>query len=504
MKKLFADTRPLDKKAQETLFLSEEILMENAAAALERAVLIALSKIEETRPFVLIVTGSGGNGADGYTLARRLAQGAGGGLSVAVFEARPPKTPLGALQKERALACGIRIASSIESADVLVDCLFGSGFAGAIDEATRHRREEMNSLESKSGRPAFRIACDVPSALGAPVCFRASLTVCMGALKRELFTDCAADFTGKIETAPLGVAEELFASLGEQDAFLLEESDIRLPYRKKRNAHKGSFGHAAVFCGGKPGAAITAARAAFAFGSGLATLIPTGDYADEALKRFALPPELMLSDAAPKGATAFAGGMGLLPADSGGADEIFERAAAIIAANTAIPAVIDADFFGWDGLINLLKERPAGLVLTPHPKEFASLLRLCGIADVSIEEASSRRFALAKDFCAAFPGIVLIAKGAIPVIGFCPAKGERALLYANPLGSPALAKGGSGDVLAGLVCGLLAQGYAPVDAAISASLAHALASRGSPTDWGLTPSALIENVARLCGGGSQI
>ena len=496
MKKLFTDTRPLDKKAIDALFLSEEILMENAAAALESAVLSALSKTEETRPSVLIVTGSGGNGADGYTLGRRLALGE-RGLSVAVFEAKPPKTPLGIRQKERALACGVWLASSIESADVLVDCLFGSGFSGAIDDATRHLIEEMNGLADLSGRAAFKIACDVPSGLGASVCFRTDLTVCMGALKTALFTDGAADFTGEIETAPLGVSESLFASLGEEEAFLLEESDLRLPYRKTRNTHKGSFGHAAVFCGGKPGAAITAARAAFAFGSGLATLIPAGAGTDDALRRFAMPHELMLSCSVPKGVAAFAAGMGLNPAEEGDKSAL-ESVAAIIAANPSVPAVIDADFFYYEGLILLLKERPAGLVLTPHPKEFASLLRVCRIADVTAEEASHKRFALVREFCSSFPGVVLVAKGAIPVIGLCPARRERAQLYANPLGTPALAKGGSGDVLAGLVCGLLAQGYAPVDAAISASLAHALASRKAATDWGLTPSSLIESAARLC------
>ena len=500
MKKIFSDTRPLDKKAVSELLLSEELLMENAAAALERAVLSALSKIEEPAHSVLIVTGSGGNGADGYTLARRLAQGTaakGGEVSVAVLEARPPKTPLGLRQKERALACGARLASSMESADVLVDCLFGSGFAGAIDDATRHIIEEMNSLLSPRGRAAFKIACDVPSGLGAPVCFRAHLTVCMGALKTSLFTDEAADFTGEIVTAPLGVSEALFASLEKEEAFLLEAQDIRLPARPKRNTHKGSFGHAAVFCGGKPGAAITAARAAFAFGCGLATLTIAGAYADEALKRFALPHELMLSDSAPKGVTAFAAGMGLAPADERDAKNALESVAAIIAQNPLVPAVIDADFFRLEGLISLLQERPAGLVLTPHPKEFASLLRACRIADVTVAEASRGRFALVREFCAKFPDVVLLAKGAIPVIGFCPARGDAPLLYANPLGTAALAKGGSGDVLAGIVCALLAQGYAPIDAAISASLAHALASRSAATDWGLTPSSLIEAVRCL-------
>ena len=495
MKKLFADTRPLDKKAIEELLLSEEILMENAAAALERAVLSALSKMEETKPSVLVVAGSGGNGADGYTLARRLAQGE-GALSVAVLEAKLPKTSLCELQKRRAVACGARLASSIESANVLVDCLFGSGFSGAVDGEMRNIIEEMNSLKSASGRPAFKIACDVPSGLGAAACFRADLTVCMGALKTALFADAAVDFAGEVVAAPLGISDALFASLGEPEAFLLEESDIRLPHRKTRDAHKGSFGHAAVFCGGKPGAAIAAARAAFAFGSGLATLIPAGAGAGEALARFALPHELMLSADMPKGVTAFAGGMGLNPADKEGAKNVLESVAAIIAQNPSVPAVIDADFFGWEGLPSLLQRRPRGLVLTPHPKEFASLLRICRLADISAEEASRARLALAGKFCAAFPDVVLIAKGAVPVIGFCPSRGERARLCMNPLGSPALAKGGSGDVLAGLVCALLAQGYAPVDAAISASLAHALASRKAAASWGLTPSSLIEAVAR--------
>ncbi len=503
MKKIFIETQSLDKKALSSFLLSEEILMENAAAALEKAVCLHACKIRKNaassqKSLILIVAGSGGNGADGYTLARRIA--CSNEFSVAILEARPPKTELGIKQRERALACGVRLVSALESADILVDCLFGSGFSGALDAQTKGLIEAMNSLKSPAGAPAFKIACDVPSGLGGKdTSFCADLTVCMGALKEALFTDIAADLTGKITTASLGVSEAAFTSLAQEDAMLLEESDLSLPVRDKRNVHKGTFGHSVVFCGGKPGATITAALAASAFGSGLSTLVPAAAYTAQALERFALPFELMLSNTPPKNATAFSAGMGLLPSeeDSNLAEAAFEEVASIIAENPNTPAVLDADFFSWRGLLSLLQKRPFGLVLTPHPKEFASLLKICSLADISAEEAVKRRFSLSREFCASFPGVVLVAKGAIPVIGFCPMPNERVQIYANPLGSPALAKGGTGDVLAGLICALLAQGFSPLEAAISASLAHALSSRTAAATWGLSPSALIEALRSL-------
>lgn len=550
MQKLFRDTRILDKGAESRFLLSEEILMENAAVALERAVLDAAESFPESvcasRPvFVLVVAGGGGNGADGYTVARRLAgrsrvRGGGRGVVVSVFEAKPPKTPLCKRQKERAAACGVRFCDSLESgvtADILVDCLFGSGFSGDADEDTRSVIEKMNAVKNPCGDACVTIACDVPSGIKSgvqkparnsrdgsdagddahplPACVAADFTVCMGALKTRLFTDEAADFAGTIQVADLGVPRELFESLSEPEAFLLEKSDMTLPFRGKRNSHKGTFGHAAVFCGGKPGAGITAAEAASAFGAGLTTLVTPAFVPPVRRASFFVPPDVMCSDSVPENGTAVAAGMGLRAAASAGVagtggkenagsaaldgDGVFQYVADVLLSRPSLPAVLDADFFGWPGLPRFLRSCKNGVVLTPHPKEFVSLLVMCGIigSEVSVAEASAERFSLAAEFCSLFPGVVLLAKGAVPVIGCCAAQNEKPALYANPWGKANLAKGGSGDVLAGLVCALLAQGYPPLRAALSASLAHAFASRRINSDWGLSSASLIDAVRNL-------
>lgn len=518
MQKLFSDTRCLDKLAEEKFSLTEEILMENAATGLENSVRDAA---ENLRPgfdsvSVLVVTGSGGNGADGYALARRLN---GSGFfsnvllrkicfTVSVFEAKPAKTPLCKKQKERALACGVRICQEMEPAHILVDCLFGSGFSGFPDESTAFYMERMNSLKTPEGDKTFVIACDVPSGIqlcretgdssggtNPAVCVSADVTVCMGALKLCLFTDEAVDFTGKIITADLGIPRHLYESGGIiPDAFLVEAKDMVLPHRKKRNVHKGTFGHAAVFCGGKPGAGIMAASASAAFGAGLTTLVFTGTGDSNHSGRFLIPPDLMVSESFPENCTALAAGMGLA-----GGEEIFRRIADILSSRRELPAVLDADFFYWRELPELLRTCKNRLILTPHPKELAFLLENCGIKDsqISVGNGCSFRFSRVRAFCEKFPGIVLLSKGTVSITGFCPEQGERAVLYINSGGSPALAKGGSGDILSGLICALLAQRYKPLEAALTGTLAHATASRNILTEWGLSSALLIESVRNL-------
>ena len=131
-------------------------------------------------------------------------------------------------------------------------------------------------------------------------------------------------------------------------------------------------------------------------------------------------------------------------------------------------------------------------ILTPHPKEFTQILRLTGVADIDVAALQSDRFGYAERFCKAFPNTVLVLKGANVIIG------HNDQFYINPHGTVALAKGGSGDVLSGLIGALLAQGYTPLDAAIQASLAHALAAQKSPkNNYALTPFDLIESITTL-------
>ncbi len=503
MKPLFIDTRPLDGRARAELCLTSDILMENAAAALEESVMHFLGAsfccAESVR--VMIVCGSGDNGADGLVLARRLKGKAIGSALIEpyVLQFLPPKSEGCKLQFERAKKIGVNFIDEIEAASgaaVIVDCLFGSGFHGTLDGKTQKLIESLNSMSG------YKIACDVPSALdcaikGSGLPFAADETVTMGAGKIQLYLDGAKDYTGKIYTASLGISDAVFEGAFKPDAFLLEKSDLKLPSRQKLNVHKGSFGHAAVVCGTKPGAAIIAASAAMRFGAGLVTLVNAS-----AASSFSLPYELMLSDKVPETATALAIGMGL------GLQAEESAPYAELLAEKELPAVIDADLFYCKSLPQILEARSkkcaqgnkgAATILTPHPKEFAELLKNCGLADVSAADIQKDRLCYAKMFCEAYKNIVLVLKGATPIISvFSEDSGFEA--FFNPHGSPVLAKGGSGDVLSGLVAALLAQGLSAKDAAIQASLAHALASAKAAqkiSSYAFTPSALIEEISLL-------
>jgi hydroxyethylthiazole kinase-like uncharacterized protein yjeF len=132
------------------------------------------------------------------------------------------------------------------------------------------------------------------------------------------------------------------------------------------------------------------------------------------------------------------------------------------------------------------------VVLTPHPKEFVSLLKLTNIADISVEELQNNRFLYVEKFSKKYPKVVLLLKGANVII----AQNEK--LYVNSFGSAVLSKGGSGDVLSGLVGSLLAQGYSSLDATITASLAHTLAARNyKKNNYSLIPSDLVEEIRKL-------
>ncbi len=481
MVNIYAETRTMDRRLCKEYGLNEDILMENAAAALEQAVRESLAGDASLHPAsvdLLVVTGSGDNGGDGMALARRLQ----GEFTVAVYPVSDPKSAACIRQTDRARRAGVPFVKELQTCRVLADCIFGSGFHGVPQEDTAALMEKINTMD------CVRIACDVPSGIDSegvvhPSAIQADITVCMGALKQSLFSDAAKDHTGRIITAGLGVSRILETAAAAVPVMkVLEKTDLRLPLRTKQNVHKGSFGHAVVVCGEKQGAAVIAGTAALSFGAGLVTLVTSGGSA-------APPPELILSKSFPANTTAAALGMGM--------GQIPEEALRFILENPGLPCVLDADIFYQPELLKILRsreegaEKHRGLVLTPHPKEFQGLLKLCGFGDYTVQEIAEQRVSLVRKFCIEFPDTVLLLKGANTLIGY----GDE--LYINTLGSNSLAKGGSGDVLSGLICGLLAQGYEPRDAAISASLAHAIASRNVSCSYGMTPSLLIRAVREL-------
>ena len=277
MRYLYLSTKPLDERAKSKYLLSDELLMENAANALCGLV----GSLTHKGSVVTIVCGSGDNGADGYALARKLQ----GSYITRIYEAKEPKSRLCKLQSERAQVAGCEWVKKLLPCDMLVDCLFGSGFAGELSAESMKLLEQMNTCAR------LNIACDVPSGLDlqgrvGSIAFRADYTLSMGALKVALFSDVAKDLTGKVLVGDLGVSRELFEV--QSPFYLLEESDMRLPHRTKQNCHKGSFGHIAVIAGEKAGAAELSALSGLRMGAGLVSVVSrdsvlgnhSGDFVD--------------------------------------------------------------------------------------------------------------------------------------------------------------------------------------------------------------------------------
>lgn len=454
----------LDKRAIEEWLLSEDILMENAAMALERAVLQNASLGAK----VIILCGSGDNGGDGYALARRLV----GRFKTLVFEMKLAKSPMCQLQKERAKKVGVVIKTWEEKnedleCDVLIDCVAGSAFKGEL--------EPFLNFESLSQKARFKIACDIPSGIDSKGrvdkrAFKADTTISMGAIKSCLLSDRAKDYVGELKVGHLGVFNPIYEI--PTDTFLLEKSDLKLPLRDKKNAHKGDYGHAHVLLGKHSGAGLLSALSALSFGSGVVSVQALECEITSNNK----PLELVFCENFPNFLSAFALGMGLenIPKD-------FKKWLELA------PCVLDAGVFYHKEVLQALEKE---VILTPHPKEFLSLLKSVGI-NISMLELLDNKLEIARDFSQKYPNVVLLLKGANTLIA------HQGRIFINNLGSVALAKAGSGDVLAGLILSLLSQNYTPLDAAINASLAHALAGLEFKNNYALTPLDLIEKIKRL-------
>lgn len=468
MQNVYKSVDFLDKNAVEKFNVSNEILMENAACAMER---IIDERVSALNALIIIVCGRGDNGADGFALARRLNAKYNIKVFTPKFLESRTQSELNVLQKQRFESVGGTFIDKIFACDIVVDCLFGSGFSGELDLQICDLITQINE------KARLKIACDMPSGLLATnvessdfkkSVFKADITIAMGALKSAYFSDFAKDFVGEIIVGNLGISRTNYES--DSHIKLLESSDLKLPNRIAKNTHKGQFGHSCVIAGDKEGACILSALSAFAFGSGLVSVI--GEVKN-------LPHHIMNASQLPKNCNAIAFGMGL------GAK--IERYNFDFLGK--IPSVIDADMFYHSDLHPIIEK--GNLVLTPHLKEFGSALKILGFGEFSVKEIERKKIELMMDFSMRFPNVVLVLKGANVFIA------HKEQIFINTLGCNNLAKGGSGDILSGLIVALLAQGYTLLDSAIHGSLAHALASQKVQSDFGLEPMDLIKAIKSL-------
>lgn len=377
------------------------------------------------------------------------------------------------VQLERAQKLGVKVVEDVEDTDIIVDALLGAGLNKLLRDDMIHVIQQLNSFHG------YKIACDIPTGVSSeglmPIAFKAETTITMGARKEALYLDENKDVVGEVICVDLGVSSEMYT--GESNTYVLETSDLKLPTRNRKNSHKGNFGHAALFCGEKEGAGIIAGMAASRFGAGLTTLVVH--------EKVSPPAYLMHSTVVPDNASALAIGMGL-----GGyfEQEFLQK----YVHDSHLPIVLDADAFLSAELLSILEQKDREIVITPHPKEFSIMWQILTGEEISVTEIQSRRFEMVRMFNAKYPHVTLLLKGANTLIA------QEEKLYINPLGCAKLSKGGSGDVLSGLIVALLAQGYTGVESAIQASLALVMAANNyEGASYAMLPTDIIDEVGRL-------
>lgn len=501
--------RAVDRAAIEQLGIPSLVLMENAAIG----VVDALGERFPEAARVVILCGPGNNGGDGLAVARQLvARGHAPEVGL-LFGGKTPSVDCAA-QLEicrqsglwiRELASDREVAALCAEGDLIVDALFGTGLDRPLEGFFAEAVDAINA----SGREV--LAVDLPSGLDAsrqrPIGphVAADLTVTFALPKWAHIFPPARDAVGDLVVTDLGIPPSLLESATEgiePGLHLLTAEDLS-PFLVPRAAasNKGDFGHVLLVAGslGKSGAAVLAARAAARSGAGLVSvavpdailsIVAAGSIESMTL---ALPSVLgalgsaagatLLGLAVGKRALGVGPGLGTSP----------ETVAAVRAFVLAcpLPLVLDADglnAFADDAAA--LRARPGPTLLTPHPGELG---RLLGISAAAVQEdrlAAVRR-------AAQITGAIVLLKGHLSLVA---APGGE--VFVNPTGNPAMATGGSGDVLTGVLTALLGQGYEALAAAQLGVYLHGLAGDlaaegiGGGALGGLIASDVVEVLPR--------
>ncbi len=496
-----SDISKIDAFATAALNISEEELICRAGDAVAACVAKSVSLSEE----ILVLSGGGNNGADGYAAAISLSHRGYRVCAVDVFDkgqrSKGGRAALAAYKKALGEPLTLEEATASRPS-VVIDAMFGTGFSGQAPERAICAAEWVR----KSGARVFAI--DVPFGVDAAWgevsehALRAEETAVLSFMKRGLLSYPAREYAGRLSLFDIGLdippVHEAFPLLEDapDDAFVM----AHVPPRAE-NSHKGTHGRACLFVGSKEyrGAALLSAEAALRGGVGLLTLAAEKAVTDSVLLSL---PEALYKDIKPfsdfeeediaravqvaEGANAVLVGCGC------GASQALGAFVRTLLSREGAPLVLDADAINSlakdrELSLSALKNARREVLLTPHPLE---LSRLSG---VDIKEIQKKRMRFASHFAEKY-GVTLLLKGAGSVIA-----DKEGGVFVNTTGSSALAKGGTGDVLSGFVTALLAQGSEPTDALRIGAYLHGRAAdvlEKEFTAYGVLSSELPAQMAK--------
>jgi len=474
----------LDRWAQETMGMPTLLLMENAGYAVARKASSLLANSEEK--LVLFLVGKGNNGGDALVAARHLSQQ---GFEVKLFLLFSPEDFKGAAREnwQYIERLGLKwhrleddnsfylLKLSLNQCALVIDGIFGTGFSG---NPTGHIARAIQVV-NESLKPI--LAIDIPSGVDADLgkvgepCIQAKYTVTFAWLKRGLVLYPGRSMAGEVEVADISLPQKSLELLENHEYYLTAELAKQLLPAVDPEGYKYSFGHALVVAGsaGMTGAAYLASKAVLRSGAGMVTTclpsslrdtfdlaFPEGltvGMAETEQKSLAVDAWSQLAEQlVRKDAIVFGPGLGR------GAE--IPCLLAELLSNCSSPVVIDADgLYALAQEPDIIKEAAAPVILTPHAGEMARLLGTTTEAVLADRVGSVRA-------AAAQYGAMVVLKGAATITA--DPEGD---LYINSTGNPALATAGTGDVLAGCIGGLLAQGMNPLAATVLGVYLHGLA-----------------------------
>lgn len=461
---------------------------------MERAALKVVETIEKEQldlTNVLVVCGSGNNGGDGYAIARLLHLK---GIPVEIYFVGndSSRSEENRTQKEITEYYQIPSAEDVESEEysVIIDAIFGTGLKRDI---TGFYADVISMLNQKNG---VKVAVDIPSGIHdttgnvMAIAFQADLTVAIAFRKRGVLLHPGNQYAGKVISVDIGITEDTIPQ-NEPVTFGYQLQDLKTLFPKRiPNSHKGTYGKVLLIVGSKgmSGAAYLSAKAAYAVGAGLVQIYTAED---NRIILQQLLPEAIISTYNEYDGTqlqqllSWADVVGI---GSGlGKSQISVQMVEKTLESLTCPCVIDADALNivaehMEWLDNINQE----LIITPHMKEMSRLL------DCPVAELQENRFDILQKFVSKYP-VTCALKDARTLVA---KKDEN--VYLNLSGNAAMAKGGSGDVLTGVIAGILAQKISTYDAACLGVYVHGLAgdaAKAGKGSYSVLASDIIEGIS---------
>lgn len=456
------EMQAIDAYTMDKIGIPSAVLMERAALS----VVEEIERLNASHGRVLIVVEGGNNGGDGLAVGRILLER---GYKVDIYYIGGFEKVSQGFQQQWSILhhMGVRFRKTIPNKEyaVIVDGIFGVGLSREVQGVQKKAIEAMNHMD------AIKVAIDIPSGIDATTgevlgtAFYADYTVTFGLKKLGMFFLDGIDACGTVICKPIGFPAQALAHVKPM-IYAYDNSDLDKLPKRVNNSNKGTYGRVAVIAGSKnmSGAAFLCSKAAYSTGAGLVKIYT--HESNRTILQSQLPEAVMMTyddyegalaciEDALQWATVIVVGPGL------GVDTVSERMLYELLMNAEVPMVVDADALNiLSNNIELLRTSSVQIIMTPHMKEMSRLIQR------PVEEIAKNRFAIAREFAKKMQ-VTLVLKDAKSI-----ATNGGQQTYMNLAGNNGMSTGGSGDVLAGIIAGMLAGGLTLADAARMGTYVH--------------------------------